>query len=312
MNDSTIPLKRCTKCAEEFPATEEYFYVRKYNTGATGLNAQCRKCERIRAELKNRANGHKPHVPAAIKRVVRVKRVSLTPEARADALSLQSQGLKRCSKCHEVKPATAEYFFRRAECKDGLSPICKPCRRVERKSYPVDPEKEKARRKNYRERHRDSIRERNRESKRKAYAENPEKVREAGRRYLQNNRHMDKARYQRRQARKLALPNDWTGKDWLLCLEYWHYCCVVCGAQLRDLFGDVKPNADHWIALNDLRPDNPGTVPGNMLCLCSVCNNNKKTKDPEQWLAERYSKRKVVEIMARIQVYFEWIVSARK
>lgn len=34
---------------------------------------------------------------------------------------------KTCSKCHEPKPATPEYFYRRATGKDGLRASCKVC-----------------------------------------------------------------------------------------------------------------------------------------------------------------------------------------
>ena len=43
MSDSIIPpLKRCSKCRNEFPATLEYFY--KLKTGKHGLCAQCKSC----------------------------------------------------------------------------------------------------------------------------------------------------------------------------------------------------------------------------------------------------------------------------
>lgn len=38
---------------------------------------------------------------------------------------------KRCPRCGESKPATPEYFHRNARNKDGLYPLCKPCRRAD-------------------------------------------------------------------------------------------------------------------------------------------------------------------------------------
>lgn len=47
MNDySTIPLRRCTKCGEEYPATTEYF--RHNGKSNNGLRSRCKMCERAR------------------------------------------------------------------------------------------------------------------------------------------------------------------------------------------------------------------------------------------------------------------------
>ena len=37
---------------------------------------------------------------------------------------------KKCYKCNIIKPATAEYFHRNAQKKDGLRGMCKICRNV--------------------------------------------------------------------------------------------------------------------------------------------------------------------------------------
>lgn len=43
MNDTTIPpLKRCTKCGNEYPATREYFQAHKQQK--SGLRPECKKC----------------------------------------------------------------------------------------------------------------------------------------------------------------------------------------------------------------------------------------------------------------------------
>ena len=45
------------------------------------------------------------------------------------------EGLKRCSKCGEEKPATAEYFYKVKDSKDGLIRECKICRKEYKKQY---------------------------------------------------------------------------------------------------------------------------------------------------------------------------------
>ena len=40
------------------------------------------------------------------------------------------EGMKKCSKCGELKPANNEYFGNMTKSKDGLKPSCKDCRRA--------------------------------------------------------------------------------------------------------------------------------------------------------------------------------------
>ena len=108
---------------------------------------------------------------------------------------------------------------------------------------------------------------------------------------------------QRRHARMHSLPDILTTEQWQACLEYWNYCCAVCGKQLRDLFGEVKSHADHWIPLS--LPDCPGTIATNMICLCNKCNLSKRDMMPLEWLIRRYDKQKANQIMKRVESYFE-------
>jgi hypothetical protein len=62
------------------------------------------------------------------------------------------------------------------------------------------------------------------------------------------------------------------------------------------------------IPLTDPRPDNPGTVPTNIVPLChgvDGCNLSKSNGDPIEWLTSRYVPRKAKQILARIQAYFD-------
>lgn len=128
---------------------------------------------------------------------------------------------------------------------------------------------------------------------------------------LSHARQMARVCSSRRRARKQALPNVWTHHDWLKCLEYWHYSCAVCGKQLRDLFKNIEPHADHWIAITDPRPDNPGTVRSNMICLCSPCNESKCNSSPDEWLKKKYGTRLANITLKRITDYFDWIVQQK-
>lgn len=233
--------------------------------------------------------------------------------------------LKRCSKCKEDKPATLEFFCCRNSNPDGLNGECKQCvktradqNRDKSKTYHQEwyiRNKERLNQRNreywhenrerlndwqraYREEHHDE-----RVAKQRIYIHrNREEIARKGKIYYRKNPHVAKAGYHRYRARKLSLPNDWTPQDWMRCLEFWHYCCAVCGNQLRDLFGDVKPHADHWHPLN--LPGCPGTVPGNMICLCSSCNCSKHDRLPDVWLTDYFGKRKAALILKPILAYF--------
>lgn len=228
--------------------------------------------------------------------------------------------LKKCSKCGQEKPFTPEYFHRDTRNKSGLRCTCVECHkkqkhdnrdeinRINREYRQRYREKYLMSRRAYRLKNREVINAQGREYRRR----NREKVSAYDRMYNQSNPHIRKASYQRRQARKRELPNTFTGKDWLTCLEYFHYCCAICGSQLRDLFGEVEPHADHWIPLDYKGADNPGTVPENIICLCGDCNRSKSCKSPEEWLHMRFNNRKLSKILKRIGAYFEWIISERK
>jgi hypothetical protein len=53
------------------------------------------------------------------------QRWAWTPEM----LALRERGLKRCSRCKEIKPATLEHFPKRAAAYDGLAACCRACGR---------------------------------------------------------------------------------------------------------------------------------------------------------------------------------------
>jgi hypothetical protein len=67
---------------------------------------------------------------------------------------------------------------------------------------------------------------------------------------------------------------------------------------------------DHWIALSDPRPDNPGTVPTNIVPLChgiGGCNNRKSNRDPVEFLETEFGVRRARQILTRINAYFAWV-----
>lgn len=208
---------------------------------------------------------------------------------------------KRCTRCGEEKPATAEYFSRGIAFKYGLRNICKPCQIEYNREYV--------------ERNRDKVAEYKREYQRKnrkrlaqnskRFAEsNPEKIKVTQRAWKKKNPHYVRANYARYQARKRRLPVNFTPQNWQNCLEYWQHKCAVCGYSFNES-KERKKHADHWIPL--IHPTCPGTVPENMICLCAKCNHSKNDALPNEWLSRRYDRDKCAIILKRIETYFEWI-----
>lgn len=233
--------------------------------------------------------------------------------------------MKTCSKCGLTLPSTPEYFYRNKDGKDGLRSACKAC--VVKYNHEAKPIYHQANREkitqynreyhaNNRERLNQRRRERRKEnhekekqSQRERYKKNHEKVRKMQREWHKANPEYRRINQSRRRARKRLLPNNYTHQDWLDCLEYFNYCCAVCGSQLRDLFGNVEPHADHWIPLASEHCT--GTVVNNMICLCNACNLSKNDKLPEQWLDEKFGKASAAKILKRIKGYFEWATSGK-
>lgn len=228
-------------------------------------------------------------------------------------------------------PATLDNFYKH---KNGLYPRCKLCavarqqqRReanpnAKREWYAANREQQAQYNREYRLQHRQERAAYKREYRRKNrgkylvvnrvyhrgyYRANKERAAESARRWRENNSDKLIIYQQRRRARKRQLPDTFTTAQWVACLEYFNYCCAVCGNQLRDLFGNV-PHADHWIPISYEGDANPGTVAENMICLCSSCNHSKSAKLPDAWLRETYGTRKANEILVRVNAYFESVI----
>lgn len=181
-----------------------------------------------------------------------------------------------------------------------------------------DPEKKKRDARNDRERHKERIqmqqkrwREANldhaREQGRRNYLADREHRIEKANEWQRNNPDKVRVRGNRRQARKRALPDHFTQQDWDNAVAYWHGACAYCGKPLYGLFDDIKAHADHFIPLAS--PNCIGTVPGNMLPACSICNLSKKDTDAKEWLERKFGKRKAKQILEKIRQYFEWLKS---
>ena len=249
---------------------------------------------------------------------------------------------KRCTRCGTDYPATFEFFHKCSKSPDGFTYQCKRCtaayaqkRRAEHRDeinarnlegyyrnreqwsethrdwLARNAEHVKQYKREYNERNQEQIRESekryrdaNRDKRIKGLARwrdrNKQYVSDYNREYSQSAR--GKATVHRRLARKHELPDTLTSDDWSRCLDYWHGVCAYCGAQ-QDFWHVIE--ADHYVPLSS--SDCPGTIPENMLPACKACNTSKGHRPPEQWMVDKFGKRKAAQIAARILAYFDWI-----
>lgn len=178
------------------------------------------------------------------------------------------------------------------------------------------PEKKKADSKRDRERNKASYQRRSKvwyeanrdhakEQGRRNYLADREHRIEKANEWQRNNPDKVRVRSNRRQARKRALPDNFTQQDWDSAVAYWHGTCAYCGKPLYGLFDDIKAHADHFIPLAS--PDCIGTVPANMLPACSICNQSKRDTNAQEWLEWKFGKKKAKAILEKIMQYFEWV-----
>lgn len=242
-------------------------------------------------------------------------------------------GMKWCTKCGELK--ALEDFAIRTEVRDGRNSWCNKClcalsrafnsdHRDERRAYDHErratteyrayrreaqakptyraQQKERKRSLKYRTYEREyrkkkietdpGYRERYNAYKRNQFKKDPERKRTADR---------------HRRSRLRGLPTSFTAQDWQRALDYWGHRCAVCDRP-RGLWHTLA--ADHWIPLTDPRPDNPGTVPTNIIPLChgiGGCNNSKSACDPLVWLTRKFGPEAAQQKAAEIDAYFEWV-----
>lgn len=201
---------------------------------------------------------------------------------------------KQCSHCERWFPATSEYFNKRSNADDGLHYWCKECNIT------------------YYHENKERIRGRKLAADKRWRKDNRQKItagqREWARKYPEKAKRLKRVATNRRRARKEGLLDTFTSDDYKRMIEYWHGCCAVCGRQLNDLFGEHKAAIDHWIPIAKNGP----TTSDNIVPLChgvGGCNNSKSGKFPEDWLIEKFGKRKAKQILERIQTYFEWVKS---
>lgn len=220
---------------------------------------------------------------------------------RDGSLPVAPEGYKTCTKCCEVKPATAEYFQRDKKTQDGLKSQCKLCRKeYGEKHYLANAERISEKTKQYYQVHAERKRRRSREyhlankerllkQRRNYRIANVDKIREQQARYRAANREVlatrvaeykrtHKEQYRtyslRRIAQKRKAEGFHTADDVARQYAAQKGRCYYCKAKVGDTY-----HVDHVIPL--VRGGSDG--PENIVVACVTCNTSKKQRMPHEW-----------------------------
>lgn len=205
--------------------------------------------------------------------------------------------LKRCSKCGEMKPATAEFFTRNKNAPDGLASQCKECRAAyyaaNRKRiieaahiwYIANRERRKKYDRAYSAANSNRIVERIRkwreanperyvENNRARYEANKEQVAKYSRAYRKEHPEVDRAHGLRRRALKRDAEGAHTATDIQAQYKRQNGKCYYCGQKVGKNY-----HVDHIVPLS--RGGSNG--PENLVIACPTCNLRKSDKLPHEW-----------------------------
>lgn len=269
--------KTCTKCGRELLATPEYFT--RTSSTRDGLHTQCKECR----QKHNRAYWQEN------REAINERQRESYPERRERALAYHKRWREKNREYDLAKKR--EWYQQNRDQNLANSRAWRAQNREYMREYD----------RQYRLAHLDEISARQQDWTRR----NRARI-NAQRRQRYNAIHEVKEGRRlsnvRREARKRGLPDAFSRKDWRFALAWFEGRCVVCGST-EDL------HADHWRPLNS--DHCPGTVPGNMVPLCRSCNFSKQDSDPGEWLRWKVGIDRAVEILERVQLYFQQVEERR-
>ena len=195
----------------------------------------------------------------------------------------ETQGTKLCLKCKATKPVSE--FFKDKTRKDGLSPYCKSCRKVEQKEdrtknkdkryaqqklyVAANPEKVVKWRRDYVERNPDKVK----ASKQAYYDTNRDDILQKRSQRNRDNPEQVLLDGARIRARDKSLPFSITIEDVII-----PDLCPLLGIPLKKGTGKIQDSSP---SLDRVRPE-LGYVPGNVAVISTVANRIKNSGTAEQ------------------------------
>lgn len=250
----------------------------------------------------------------------RTKRKKAMARTKGSSKNIRD-GMRRCTNCHEWKLAIPENFYpATSSSPDGFIAICRICQRkqariyhyehrernnerrakareIERQSRPIKekvkltPEEMVIRKKEYYRRYM---------AKRRALKPKPE---QPPNKIYPDSKSQKRAGKMRRKAIKRSLPQTFTQKEWGFALAHFNNSCAICGRP-PGLWHTLSQ--DHWIPM----VRGGGYTADNIVPLCygqGGCNNSKCSRDPAEWLTQKFGARKAKQILAKIEQYFNTV-----
>ena len=273
-------MKICSKCAVEYPATDEYFEKRDKNT----LRAQCREC-----------TGRKK------------KRSVITKD-----------GFRLCASCGQEKELSSDNFNKHCYNKTGFKAVCRECEKADRKNNPEKYkqyyENSKPRLQEYYIRNKETYQKRDRawrkekanylkekylttqashiEYARKRYKEQGDRVRAINDKWAksENGKQILRDIREKRRTQKKCFTS-LTNAEWEYIKFEFGRKCAYCGKEKHltiDHFVSLKAGGE--LSINNVIP------------CCISCNSSKGAKDFFDWYPrqEYYSKpreRKILKFL---------------
>ncbi|MCZ7539701.1 MAG: HNH endonuclease [Anaerolineae bacterium] len=246
---NAIPLKRCSKCGTEYPATTEFFPLR---TDTGKLRAQCRPC--CSARRHRHYENNREHI---LEQSRRWKQENKERRAKTHRAWYDANRETILAKGRQGYHENREYNARRAR----------------RYHESHREQRSKARREYY-----ENNRERTLSQNRQWYQNNKEKRLAKSRLWRQANperaRALCRVSQHVRRARKRNAAGTHTADDIQRQYEAQHGRCWWCNCDLNGVY-----HADHLIPLSR----GGGDAPENIVIACSSCNSSKGSKLPHEW-----------------------------
>lgn len=250
------PLKRCTTCRQEWPATPAYF--NKHRGHKDGFASQCKKC---------RGKG---------------TTFGKIKEMRPDE--------KQCTVCLQWFPKNADSFHGNKDHNDGFSTRCRECdKEIKRVRHAAldeaDKEKHRENMHQYYKTHREEVCYANR----KYYARHKEEVYQYKKRYYAKRGYHGFGTSQRNyRARQKAVQGTHTAAQIAEQLKRQHYRCyyAACGFAKfkKKKNGKYDYHVEHTYPVTRIAgTDIPGNDMSYLVLACGPCNSSKHNKYPWEW-----------------------------
>lgn len=189
-------------------------------------------------------------------------------------LKLPEVEYKICPECRQSK-SVAE-FYREPKKRDGLSRECRKCKGIKCKEWSGrNPDKARALWSKKNKRYAKDGRYRT--YARRWRARHPNHWKEYYRLNFERDRDKLWLRDQRRRARLAGLPWNFSSGDKADVMEMFEHACAFCGSA-------NELTMEHVVPVDRRDVPNPGTVRGNLIPLCKLCNDSKGTKLLDEYL----------------------------